>query len=91
MSYVRSVVRPAFQSECCITCGNVTACGCRVVHSCDFCCVSPCYRPGDITSATGILPAERSFAQYVGRCGSPIEDEERIFAPRPATRIAATR
>jgi hypothetical protein len=31
-----------FQDRCCVTCGNVTACGCAVSHDCGSCCVTPC-------------------------------------------------
>lgn len=93
MSYARPGIRLASQqTECCITCGNVTACGCRVVHTCDFCCLAPCCRPGDFGGTASVLPAERNFAQYVGGCGNPIKDEERIFTPGvQASRIASTR
>lgn len=90
-----TAVLPTFQTECCVECGNITACGCRVVHSCDFCCVSPCCRPGDPitqTAAARVFPAGRGLAQDVGGCGNPIKDEERIFTPRAgAARIAFTR
>jgi hypothetical protein len=78
----RAVVRPSLQTECCVRCGNVTACGCRVVHTCDLCCTAGCCRPGDIQQTMNLLPAERTFAQLAGACGQPIKDEERIFTPR---------
>lgn len=31
-----------FSDRCCVTCGNVTACGCGVVHSCGSCCTGAC-------------------------------------------------
>lgn len=87
----RSLLRPSLQTDCCIRCGNVTACGCRVVGDCDLCCVSPCCRPGDIQVTRNALPAERTFAQLAGACGQEIRDEERIFTPRrpAAARLAS--
>jgi hypothetical protein len=67
----------AFEA-CCIRCGNVTACGCKVSGDCDFCCEAPCCPPPIETSTDRVLPAERSFVRMAGLCGTPIRNEERI-------------
>lgn len=91
---VRSAWRGfAMQDDCCVTCGNVTACGCRVVADCDFCCVAPCCKMEDPASFDRIVPAtDRSFARMAGQCGNPIKDEERIHTTAAgAARIASAR
>jgi hypothetical protein len=95
----RSVI-PAFASlgalpsaarwECCHTCGNVTACGCRVVSECGGCCVGACCpRMEDPTSTDRFFPAPRGFTSANNDCGQPIRNEERLFTAR--TSVAASR
>jgi hypothetical protein len=78
----------ATQNECCVTCGNVRACGCAVLMECGACCVAPCCPPPDITLEARFFPRAPRFASR--NCGNPIKDEERLFTPAErSTRIAA--
>ncbi len=78
---------------CCIRCGNVTACGCKVVGDCDSCCVAPCCPIIETSNEQRLMPRARSFTSLAGQCGSAVRDEERIHtsAVRPAMAVALRR
>jgi hypothetical protein len=68
---------------CCVTCGNVTGCGCAVVHSCDSCCEEPCCGSPTITSVAQdrFFPASTTFVAPTSRaCDQSVPIDERIFA-----------
>ena len=79
--------------RCCISCGGLVACGCKVSGDCGFCCVAPCCPPPIETSTDRVLPAERSFARMASLCGNPIRNEERIHTSpnRAVLAVAAMR
>lgn len=80
------IARATMQDRCCVTCGQIMACGCAVSGSCGNCCVQPCCPPIKETAGDRFLPAPRVFARMTAPCGTPIRDEERIHTPaaRPA-------
>ena len=83
-----SMPRATMTDRCCVTCGIVTACGCKVQGDCGFCCVEPCCPPPTVTLEAQFFPATPRFASR--SCGNPIRDEERLFTPAAQpTRIAA--
>lgn len=97
---LRSAVSDGFRTrlfgECCVTCGNITACGCAVGMSCGSCCSDGCCRPTDppIDNPSRVATMNlrpRSFAQLIGRCGKQVKDSERLLTPRPARTVIASR
>jgi hypothetical protein len=68
-----SLARVLQQDFCCVSCGGVIACACRVTSACGTCCVAPCCPPPVETSGNRFVPTPRGFAA----CGSPIRNEER--------------
>ena len=49
--------RATTSDQCCVTCGNVKACGCKVLHSCGSCCAGPCCPVEEITIEARYFPA----------------------------------
>lgn len=84
------MARATLGDRCCVTCGTVTSCACRVINDCGNCCVNPCCPPPVETSNDRFLPAPRTLVRLAGQCGDPIRDEERIHtsAARPAAVLA---
>ena len=84
--------RAVAQDRCCVTCGRVTACGCRVIGDCGDCCVGQCCPPPIETSNDRVFPAPRAFASLAGQCGNAIRNEERIHTSAARhTTVVATR
>lgn len=80
----------AFQDTCCVKCGGIGACGCKVSGTCGFCCINPCCP--EPVSNDRFLPAPRPlFTSSETRCKS-VPDSERLFTGpggRPRPEIAA--
>ncbi|HYW06477.1 MAG TPA: hypothetical protein VE913_05955, partial [Longimicrobium sp.] len=90
------LTRLTFDGECCVTCGNITVCGCAVSGMpCGSCCSDGCCKPKQpveeevIPVALRLQP--RSFTQLAGICGKQVKDEERILTPRPNRTAVASR
>lgn len=55
----------AASGSCCVTCGNLTACGCAVKMSCGSCCIGQCCGTIEATGSIGpALPEFDFFRNY---------------------------
>lgn len=95
-SAARRTLRPFFGS-CCVRCGTVQACACRVVMECGECCadgccpVPPAEEDPKLPPPGAMMLAPRPFAQLAGACAKPVRDEERLFTPRASRNVIASR
>jgi hypothetical protein len=91
------LARPTtFDGECCVTCGNITVCGCAVSGmSCGSCCSDGCCKPKqpveEEVKPVALRLQPRSFTQLAGTCGKQVKDEERILTPRLNRTAVASR
>ncbi|HEU4556612.1 MAG TPA: hypothetical protein VFS20_02140 [Longimicrobium sp.] len=76
---------------CCVSCGGITACACRVQGSCGYCCVGTCC-PKSLPEAMGPARDSAPLAQFGQRPCKAVPDSERLYARfRPASGSIAIR
>lgn len=76
---------------CCVSCGGITACACRVQGSCGYCCVGTCC-PKSLPEGTNAVRSSPPAAQFGQRPCKAVPDSERLYARfRPASGAIAIR
>lgn len=82
----------ALFGSCCVTCGNVTACGCAVSGDCGSCCSDSCCPPIRIeANSSGSTPAPTFYRFADAGCRKPVPDRERLFTGSEGVRQVALR
>ena len=85
----------ALFGSCCVTCGNVTACGCAVSSDCGSCCSDDCCKvslPIRETSSEAPRTPAQTFYRFTGSdCRRPVADDERLYTGPEGLRQVALR